>query len=100
MDNMENKDLSNYELGEELAKEALKQWKELSDEERKEIKEEVDVHHGEIGVSSILLGELLKRMDDEKANDLGEVLEVFGAHLAIDDIQDFNEWFDWNFSEE
>lgn len=107
---MKNKNSSNYKIGEELAKEALEQWDELSDEAlgqlKRGIKEKINVHHGEIGVVSVIFGELLNRVDDDiienlsahltldDIHNLGEILVGFGAHLTFDDIQDLREWFD------
>jgi hypothetical protein len=82
-----------YSEGAELAKEAIVIWDSLSEDQKIQIKNKVDVHHGEIGIPFAVLGRVLSLSEDKKIRDLGKVLAGFGDTLIIDDIRDMDKWF-------
>lgn len=84
-----NEKLSRY-VGAEFAKLLIKLWDSLSNDTKKGIKKKIDVHHGEIGVLTTLLGYILSSLSEKEK---GEFLKGFGETLMIDDIQDIGKWF-------
>ena len=81
------------ENGAEIAKASIESWKSLSDDGRKAIKQNIDVHHGEIGVVAAILGEILSYSENQDMRDAGEFLKGFGKNLVADDIKDIEKWF-------
>ena len=82
-----------YSEGVELAKAAIAIWNSLSEDEKIQVKKEVDVYHGEIGIPIAVLGRVLSLSEDKKIRDLGKIFAGFGDTLIIDDIRDMDKWF-------
>lgn len=72
---------------------ALAIWDTLSDNQKREIKDFITIHHGEIGFVSSLLGFLCTLLGDRRGKKLGWALLGFGGLLVLDDISDANKWF-------